>query len=272
MHIYLLLTVFLLFSESKPEMVVTDSNFNIDKDIKILDSAVTRRNEYIEAKIQSIKKFKTSNSYTEGDDLYNYNKHLFNEYMKFDSDSALLYAYRCRKVATREGMGKEKLLADIDIAFITVLRGDIMKASQLLGLLPPIESSSSTVRLKTVVTWLELYMRILQLSPTDAEVYGGKRNIEARCKKLIAMLPQKGWLADYYNGIIFSKGDRTRLKEHIGKSHEPSVKAAMLCIAMAKVCKAQGDRNAYMHYVIVSAINDIKIANREASSLMDIAK
>lgn len=84
-------------------------------------------------------------------------------------------------------------------------------------------------------------------------------------------VPESNWRHEYYKVMLTRDADVEVLKAQLEKCKQPSFEAAAVSIAIAMLYYQQKDFNPYYHYLIISAINDIKCANNEASSLIYIA-
>ena len=86
--------------------------FNIEADLQRLDFVVANSANYDRQKQQNINLIKRSmGAYVTPMERYNYYKRLYDEYMKFDSDSAKHYASLCQKVASRANMPDLELMS-----------------------------------------------------------------------------------------------------------------------------------------------------------------
>lgn len=86
--------------------------FDIEADLQRLDSVVANSANYDRQKQQNINLIKCSmGAYVTPLERYNYYKRLYDEYMKFDSDSAKHYASLCQEVASRVNMPNLELMS-----------------------------------------------------------------------------------------------------------------------------------------------------------------
>ncbi len=244
---------------------------DIGKDLATLDSIIAQKNKYIRQKQQSIAEIK--HFYAQCNtpiDQYNYNRRLYDEYMKFDSDSALTYAYRCKITAERAGLEKEKLSSEIDIIYITILQGELFKGREMLNRLGDIERIPEIIRPRLALAYMELILRTSRQDITDRKNEKPSADIIDEYNKYKKYLPANGWQYCYYKQVITGQCTKGDLKGHLKDAHEPSVQAAMLYIALARCYKDEGNQKMFTHYLIKSAINDIMSANREASSIIQL--
>ncbi len=106
---FLFIIVSLLASVST---MAQNTKFDIEADLQRLDSVVANSANYDRQKLQNINLLKRSmGAYVTPMERYNYYKRLYDEYMKFDSDSAKHYASLCQKVASRANMPNLELMS-----------------------------------------------------------------------------------------------------------------------------------------------------------------
>lgn len=109
MKAFLFIIVSLLASVST---MAQKTKFDIEADLQRLDSVVANSANYDRQKQQNINLIKRSaGTYVTPTERYNYYKRLYDEYMKFDSDSAKHYASLCQKVASRADMPDLELMS-----------------------------------------------------------------------------------------------------------------------------------------------------------------
>lgn len=109
MKAFLFIIVSLLASVST---MAQKTKFDIEADLQRLDSVVANSANYDRQKQQNINLLKRSmGAYVTQMECYNYFKRLYDEYMKFDSDSAKHYASLCQKVASRANMPNLELMS-----------------------------------------------------------------------------------------------------------------------------------------------------------------
>ena len=109
MKAFLFIIVSLLASVST---MAQNVKFDIEADLQRLDSVAANSTNYDRQKQQNINLIKRSmGAYVTPLERYNYYKRLYDEYMKFDSDSAKHYASLCQEVASRADMPDLELMS-----------------------------------------------------------------------------------------------------------------------------------------------------------------
>lgn len=252
--------------------IAQDANFNIEADLQRLDSVVANSANYDHQKQQNINLIKRSmGAYVTPMERYNYYKRLYDEYMKFDSDSAKHYASLCQEVASRANMPDLELMSIFDRAYIMIICGELIDAQQLLNKIStPIESMSDDVRMKYAILMFEYRIHLDMKEFMERKLVNNAEQLTVWNKYSI-YLPDDMWQKHYYEALLTRKDILKTLLDELKNTQQPSLKAAMLYISIAdQYNKKTNDENVFLHYLILSAINDIKSSNREASSLLYI--
>ncbi len=246
--------------------------FDIEADLHRLDTVVANSHKYDAQKMHDINYIKRSTGdFVTPTERYNFYKRLYDEYMKFDSDSAKHYASMCQKVASRTNMHNYEVAAILDRAYIFITCGELIDAQRILNTIStPIDSLPDDVRMKYAITMLEYRIR-LDLKSFWENKYGDKEACLAVWNKYNRYLPDDMWQKHYYESSLTDHDVLKKLQADLTNTQRPSIKAAMLYVSIARQYKDRGaDDKLYLHYLILSAINDVKCSNREASSLIFI--
>ena len=252
--------------------IAQNVKFDIEADLYRLDTVVANRHKYDAQKMQDINYIKrSSGNYVTPLERYNFYKRLYDEYMKFDSDSAKHYASMCQKVAGKANMYNYEVAAILDQAYIFITCGELIDAQRILNTIStPIDNLPEDVRMKYAITMLEYQIRL------DIKAYWEKKLLDkdgkfAVWEKYSQYLPDDMWQKHYYESALTDNDVLHKLQSDLQNTPRPSIKAAMLYICIARQYKNRGaDEKLFLHYLILSAINDIKCSNREASSLIYI--
>lgn len=266
---------FLIFLFSLLASVVSmaqNVKFDIEADLHRLDTVVANSHKYDAQKMQDINYInRNMGGFVTPTERYNFYKRLYDEYMKFDSDSAKHYASMCQKVASKANMYNYEVAAILDRAYIFITCGELIDAQRILNTIStPIDSLPDDVRMKYAITMLEYRIR-LDLKSFWENKYGDKEACLAVWNKYNRYLPDDMWQKHYYESSLTDHDVLKKLQADLANTQRPSIKAAMLYVSIARQYKDRGaDDKLYLHYLILSAINDVKCSNREASSLIFI--
>lgn len=243
----------------------------MEKDFLQLDSVIARKDVYIARKVEGIDKYRREHIQPIGDmERCTYYKHLYDEYLKFVADSALHYANLGREMAAKNGWEDWEMISQIDIIYITLLKGEYYTAHNMFRQLRPIEEFPPVMQPKIAVLQMELRMRMPLIASDITSVELSEESYPDTWNKYGKYLPEKGWMHAYYESLLTKNGDKKEIQGHIDRSATPSIQKAMLYFALAKVYSCEGNAEMFMHCLIMSAVNDVMSANREASSMVYI--
>lgn len=240
---------------------------NLDEALYKLDYAVAKRDYYIQKKQQSIDNLKkTLETSTTNNDKYIICKRIYDEYQKFDADSALAYAHRCEYLAKMTKQYFYFKQAKIDEMMILIYRGEYIAAKERLTECGPIEDIPSQIQPDYAMAVLEYYMRMQNKYIDVADPLCN--NAELCWDKYKKYIPANSWCYDYYESVLPSHHIENKLINDMKGIPRPSIAAAMIEVALAKLYKQRGNLKLYYYYLMLSATDDISCGNREAQSLV----
>lgn len=241
---------------------------DIDADLRALDKAVAERAAVAQQKEETIRKCKMALagcvSYA---DMYRGAHKIFEEYLKYNSDSALTYADRCHAIAEKAGMADKMVEADVDKALVMIFKGDDLRADAMLEHIGDIADCPPGVRGRVALAYLEYYARRGARRHYDGHVTRADFS-GAPWQRYVTYFAPGSWQRAYYTSIFTDNDLAAGLSRCLGQVSQPSVPAAMLYSALARAEKRRGNGQLHAHYLILSAINDVKSANHEAASLI----
>ncbi len=241
--------------------------FNIADDLKKLDSVVAQKQKYDQIKLNEIARFKlTEGNYVTPLERFSYAESLYREYLKWSPDSALCYAQVCKKIAWDNGWESLHQKSCINEAYVKVICGELLEADKLIHELKPITEQNAENKVQMGILMLEFGLRS-KMRDLDNKLTKGVFDI---WNTYNVYVPESNWRHEYYKVMLTRDADVEVLKAQLKQCKQPSFEAAAVSIAVAMLYYQQKDFNAYHHYLILSAINDIKCANNEASSLIYI--
>lgn len=250
-----------------------EPDISIERDLQRLDSVVANYTTYEKQKQQTINELKReAGGYVTSLEQYNYYKRLYDEYMKFDCDSAAHYANLCQNIAAKADMKKLEVSALLDKIYVVVTHGELLDAQKLMKDLPSnIDEMEDDIKMKYAITMLEFHMRIKMNFFWDSKGMLPLNGPEV-WNKYGRYLPDNMWQKHYYESQLTRNDVLKELLADLKTTQFPSIKAAMLYIAIAQQYKYHGaKKEVFFHYLVLSAINDVMCANREASSLLFVA-
>lgn len=245
------------------------TTLSLEEEFLRLDSVVELADTYVMQKRAEINNIKRGlASAITAEDRYIIYDHLFDTYLKFDTDSAMHYALLCEEEAVKIGTREAMVMTDIRFADIFILRSDIFVARDILSNIDDIATLPASARIDCAIAHIEFCMRA---NPSYQNVKDSTYvNPKIVWRKYSPYLPEDSWLKVYYDCALLNTNRKEDLLREINHTYQPSIKAAMLECALATCYESFGDSDNRMRHLIHSAINDIMSANREAQSLIRI--
>ena len=267
-HLARRLTLLLLLLFTATTLVTAHSSV-LEKDFRQLDAAIAKRDQYIKKRQAEINAAKMAlGEYTSYDALFKYNQRLFNEYMKFNSDSALAYAKRCMRVASSGRMTQQLALARCMNIMALVSRGDRAKAADSLDAMGPISQYRGIVRENLALAHLEYNARYVARF-TDMGLLVRSSVADSLWKPYLQYLPRNGWQACYYAAQFTRDASLIpQLQRFLLQLKRPSPQTAMLGIALSCCLAEKKEGEEACHYLIQSALDDVQCCIHDAASLL----
>ena len=247
-------------------MNTTDSIF--DK----LNDALKNKQHYVHLKEERILNFKKLKS----EDLskeqqYNYNKTLYTEYQKFNSDSAILYVKKNLVVATELQNKKLSDLAELQLANLYSSSGKYRESEAILKSI-----NKKTLDKSLLPTYYVVYREFFEHYNANStnKIYIEQIN-KYRDSLLSVLNPAT---SDYKINLIqkniFDNKLTIAQKELfvlLKKTREDNYQYAMITYLLGSIYETKNQFDLRKKYFALSAISDLKTANKDNASLQRLA-
>ncbi len=239
----------------------------IEEDLRKLDVAVEQCRKYEQAKQKEITHYQMA----EGNcvttmEQYNFHESLYQQYLKWNPDSAVNHARRCLEIATVNDLPQLRTKAVIHEAYAKVMCGELLDATRLIQTIDPIEKMDKENQTPMAILMMEYHLR--------TNMMGINNKVTRKCQDSWAQysvyLPKDHWRYHFYQVMLTQKGNTKMLIGMLNRSKQPSYEAACIAAAIARLYVCHQDYDSFHHYLILSAINDIECANHEAQSLVHL--
>lgn len=270
-----LLALFLLFSMSlslqadEPGACIEEHDLRtrLEEVLERIDSVVAHRQHYINAKQAEIDGIKNKRTvYQTSGDQFNYYNLLFNEYLKFDSDSAEHYALCAMEVARDS---TDILHSRMDYLFATLLRGETIGVEGQLDSLAHSSHFTEELRFYYLVLRMEYAIRMSKLN-LNSRMLKSDELCLSTWQKYGHQMPQRHWATLYYRQLTTMSEPAQVLEKNLRLAPFPSLQASMIGIALARTYYKMGDTERYYYHLALSALSDLMLANRDAQSLPEL--
>ncbi len=241
--------------------------------LKQLNEAIKNKQHYVkikEERILNFKKIKSDNLTKEQE--YNYNKALYLEYQKLNSDSAIQYVKRNIKIA-EELQNKELLnLAQLQLVTLYSSSGKYRESEAILKSI-----NKKNLAVSLLPNYYISYREFFEHYAANSDNREYRKQIGKYRDSLLGVLNPN--TLDYQlNRIqqdIFAykkyKGPEKQLLILLRKTKEESPKYAMITYLLGKIAEATHQLEARKKYYALSATSDIKNANKDNASLQELA-
>lgn len=190
---------------------------------------------------------------------------IFTEYLHFDGDSATEYARRAVRTADKTRKPEMILSARLCLLRAYTRQGLQGKGYELITRIGNIEDVLPSFQGLYADVLLDFYMRILFKSDLE---YIPSIEAEEAWKRYSSYLGKETFEYSFYEAVCTKNTNVRKIELLLGKIPQPSYQAANLYIILALEYNRRNDIDKFYKCVILSAINDVMLANTEVSSML----
>lgn len=248
------------------------TEIDLQTDLLRLDSVVANNAVYSITKEQEIQTFKKidTRSYTPRQQI-DYYQQLYKMYLRFSPDSALVYIEKSIKIAETNMLSEELMRGHVYLAHLSVLKGDFDKLSKEMRQVKLIGQLPRDLQEKIAIINMERGIRLENFSKRNMkEWFLESKPLPLYWEQYGTFIPEDCWEYEYFKALLTHKGDIKVLLRYAANIQKPSVDAAMIYYAVACLYRHDGMEKEFLHYLILSACQDVMSANHEAHALLSI--
>lgn len=250
--------------------------------LQMLDSIIANQKELVAKKERQISDLRHRLATVKGGhELHHLYEQLFNEYIVFDSDSALYYAKEARKLISKTNPGDYDEITrwKLNEAFIFTVQGLFDDTMKLLDGIDP-SKLSQEMRAMYFSGLSYIYsMRSVYMLPNEEM---SKLDLAKANEYRDSIQPTGGAKGDNFlwvpiaisidrEGADLSKLDITQLKKAVDESTSASRENAINSYWLSRYYESIGEMDMMVCYKTKAAINDAQIVNREIAALQELA-
>lgn len=274
-RIILFITALSIFSGYATGQIMSD---NIEKMLQSLDSLVVEKETFVVAKEKRIEELrKMEKKVQTEEEQYWMNKLFYEEYMVYDSDSALSYIHKNLDIAQRLNNPQWVAQWKIEQSFISSATGFLKEGLDLLNEIK-VENLSSYAKTDYYGQMMYLYSHYGQYSGENSS-QTALYNIQEKSYRdsVYFHIPGDHPLYLWYRGWQ-SKGTpqaaevRDQLSHVLATSKLNSRPDAMNSYILAQLYKEENKEEEFLRYLILSSMADIRSANHDIASLEELGK
>lgn len=245
---------------------------NTDVILNKLNTALKNKEHYVrlkEERILNFKKIKSENLTQEQE--YNYNKTLYVEYQKFNSDSAILYVKKNLKIAVQLQNKELEDLANLQLVTLYSSSGKYRESEAILKSI-----NKKTLSAQLLPTYYISYREFFEHYAANSYNEQYRLQIIKYRDSLLSILNPK--TLDYkvnriQQDIFLRKFDNTQkqLLVLLKNTPEENPQYAMITYLLGKINEATNNLELRKKYYALSATSDLKNANKDNASLQELA-
>ena len=274
-RIILFITALSIFSGYATGQIMSD---NIERMLQSLDSLVVEKETFVVAKEKRIEELrKMEKKVQTEEEQYWMNKLFYEEYMVYDSDSALSYIHKNQDIAQRLNNPQWVAQWKIEQSFISSATGFLKEGLDLLNEIK-VENLSSYAKTDYYGQMMYLYSHYGQYSGENSS-QTALYNIQEKSYRdsVYFHIPGDHPLYLWYRGWQ-SKGTpqaaevRDQLSHVLATSKFNSRPDAMNSYILAQLYKEENKEEEFLRYLILSSMADIRSANHDIASLEELGK
>lgn len=260
----------LIFTVSFP---ISALEKDTDAILKELNDAIKNKQQYVkikEERILNFKKLKSDNLSKE--QQYNYNKTLYFEYQKLNSDSAIQYVKKNLKIA--EELQDQELFNLAQLQLVT-LYSSSGKYRESEALLKSINKKNLAVSL--LPNYYISYREFFEHYAANSDNREYRKQIGKYRDSLLSVLNPNTLeyqINRIQQDIFINKKSEKPKKELLSLLHkikEEDPQYAMITYLLGKISEAHNQLEERKKYYALSATSDIKNANKDNASLQELA-
>lgn len=242
-----------------------------------LDVELGKKELFVNAKAAKIQSLKNKlRTVSDAEHLYWINRDIYNEYCFFDSDSALHYANICYNMAQEQNRQNWKDEMSLNKSYLYAATGLLDEAQKCIG-----EVDINRLSNGMIVDYYEKLLFIV----THKDQYLGKNSLETPFlpdmepllvnlgRNLPATDPLYCWFIGWrsFNDEKTARESIPLVKKVVSTSAFASRKEAMDAWVLSHLYKKIGDTQNSFKYLILSAIADVRMCNKEIASLEEVS-
>ncbi len=258
---FIVLICFPVFALDSTDTILTKLNF-----------ALKNKEHYVrlkEERILNFKKIKSDNLTQEQE--YNYNKTLYTEYQKFNSDSAILYVKKNLKIAVQLQNKELEDLANLQLVTLYSSSGKYRESEAILKSI-----NKKTLSAHLLPTYYISYREFFEHYAANSYNEEYRLQIIKYRDSLLKVLEPK--TLDYkinriQQNIFLRKFGNTQkqLLALLKNTPEENPQYAMITYLLGKINEATNNLELRKKYYALSAASDLKNANKDNASLQELA-
>lgn len=249
-----------------------------EKLLSSLDSLLLQKDYFINAKEERISLLKKQRaSASSAEEKYTLNKLIYGEYRVYNADSALYYINKNKEVALQANNRDWMVTAQIDQSFVLSATGLLREALEAAEHIKT-DELPRPLRSKYYGQMRSLYSRMRDYSNGNPALWTLYDDLQKKYCDSIRQVstpdePRYLYAMDWQQiGTPAIAPYKEALEKKIAQASPDTRNYAMMCYNLAAINHAEKNNDKYLHYLILSAMADIRSANRDIGSMQELAE
>lgn len=249
-----------------------------EKLLATLDSLLAQKDYFVDAKEERILQMKKQRAKAHSnEEVYLMNKLIYEEYRVYNADSALYYINKNKVLAQKAGNPEWLATAQIDQSFVLSATGLLKEALEVVSDIQA-ENLPRRLRSKYYGQMRSLYSRMRDYSngnPGLSQFYNNLQQLYSDSIRQFSTPDEPRYLYAMDWQLIGTPAItpyKEALKKRITSASPDTRNYAMMCYNLAAIHKSEKNEDSYLKYLILSAMADIRSANRDIGSLPELAE
>lgn len=266
-----MLRIILFFIIGIPSLSVLGQNIaTLEKEFDVI---LQKEEYYHQIRLKNINKIKhalNDKNIFNQQSLFDVHYEIFEQYKKFQSDSALVYIQKCSSILGEKNDSLHVKM-QLDLAYLYSTKGRYIEAYDILKKISP-RAIPHALLAKYYETYLAFYSHYGQSNNND--IYYAQSELYR--DSLLQHLDTNAvmYKIEYATKLLFANNQKKAIEklELILNDQDISSKdIALITYLLGIAYKQENDPQKQKYYVLRSAIEDIKNANKDNASLQDLA-
>lgn len=239
-----------------------------DSLITALDNAIKNKQQYVTQKEQRIATLKNNSTRFQP---YEYNKALYEEYRKFNLDSAIFYVKKNLSLATTSHNQVQQQAASMQLAVLYSSLGKYRESEQILTGI-----SKAQLNTQLLPDYYEAWMRFYEHYATNSYTDSYMQQIGWYRDSLLQVLDTAS--IDYRVNLAEHHINRGQaaiaekdLQQLLTLVPQDNYAYAMVAYLLGNIYRQQHNQPLEMHYYTLSALSDTRNAVKDQASIMHLA-
>ncbi|GHT48726.1 hypothetical protein FACS189440_13010 [Bacteroidia bacterium] len=233
-----------------------------------LNKVMDNKEKYIKNKEQNIQKFKQvlTIEHLLPEQIYDINLQLYQEYQKYQSDSAIHYVLKNQEIANQLGQEQLKIETDLQLSWLYMIKGMYIESK---GLLENIQTKDLPEKL--ISTYYETFSTLYSQYNNSAYFIKSEQYRDSLLSVLDPLSFQ--YRVNYAAKLTYSGQDAEKeLLSLLSETTDKNPERALIAYFLGYIHQRQQNLELSEYYFMISALADLENCIKENASFLELAR